>query len=1229
MINFIAAKYFLFYLLAFVQEQHGEYDYLSCSIMEPQYPTQLKQHQIYAPYTVIEGNIVSNRTHKMLQVRFPASIPFCPAFQLLAPKMECEDRSVVNLATFDEAFDPSLIYGGFGIKHTPGNLNMTLYSLLVSNNYDMEYLDNSFPGWFVNATEPVTFTAQCADCHDGPNIEDFFIEGSIATFLNYGMYFGGKFTEHVYKTFWKEFSTAMIGRASIAGIETGVAAEAASMAVGTGSLPTLIASETMAMSALSGAVPTGIQMASAASSVSSASFRSVLSSSSDAISRTSSRMIASHTSTIEAVGARAGTVLRGYLWPPHVIQTRAVHSALSDEVGSAVLRSAVAGTTYSLPALVRGVGQSASSVSARILAATTRALVRPHFARRKRQVRSGHKHELNRPTLEHKTVQVDIDVKMKVKQSTTKPRSKSESEVSQMKNLPTMSEIFDGFNSQSTSYAGLPPLTSRVPSEENVPGSSAQVVPTTTTSTTTSTDATSSSTTTSTTPVNIIVNEPGVTLVEHRYKKGLHHLRREKRGIWTGILKAGSQLKQVGSRIPSYAWPAGGTAIEWSVAARHLGPQKPYSRHTFFPTVNLARIERYVSVLLSIIASSCVEFSMVKNPIVAYDMTENVVLRGHRYNSNDVLFDLNKMVAGHHLHRCHPVFKSRFNGITRGRMRDALATMFDVSMEVNGIIYYAGVMPALQVYSDLISDLVHIAAPDIWHYGTLVSDDRQRLRRNVESSVTDGDDMELKVSFPQEKTEVRTVYNDETNVVRAREYVPMSWSLSPDMVYTVDALIAMPRVRSEFDIMTSAHYNSSYDFYRTVSLMISAPEIKAPTKSKILRLSLPFNLVDVLASIDPYTVAYPRMNLIRELISAFLPQQHLNKIKACSKDMGLPNTMGSLKSILALFWGAMYPDDPEGTKDLLNGDVSGEVFENVLLQLYAGRYMRIPTLLVFNEYDAYADMYGMFIVPVRTTKDISTWDYYSPVMLSTNTEFIPNAAFSICVSKKHATKVSGPSSKKKFHGLSGNGSPKTALFTNACLQARLHLTYSAHVSEIVRNQLFPYLLTTMMAASSNESYWMQQAGGIYDPILTDILSINSSEQYTNEILDLKDKPYYMDHPRVRRDTTHDNTSYVRKVCGYNNAHRVVNILDRATDEVLFSGTLKESLIPLTVEQQEGRCDITRKTAWAKWLLALTVGLLVSVTLVLVVLVQHRKCKKKKLSVAENGVQVPLRENTHA
>lgn len=282
MINFIAVKYFVCFLLSHIHLEETQYTYISSTILAPQYPTQLEETKLTAPYSVIEGNIVRNATTSMLQIRFPRSVPFCPSFQLMAPTMTCYDETLLNLDDFRNAFDPSFIYGGFGIKHTPGNLNHTIYQLLASNTYNLDYLDKSFPAWFINSTAPMPFLTNCAQCRDAPDIEGFLVDGSVGTLLDYGLYYGGMYTVSSYKTFWGSFSKAFIDRSVLTG-EVTAGTMAAGGAVGT-AIPEAIALEAIATASVAGVVPTAAQLASATSSTSINSFKSVLSSVSSGVS---------------------------------------------------------------------------------------------------------------------------------------------------------------------------------------------------------------------------------------------------------------------------------------------------------------------------------------------------------------------------------------------------------------------------------------------------------------------------------------------------------------------------------------------------------------------------------------------------------------------------------------------------------------------------------------------------------------------------------------------------------------------------------------------------------------------------------------------------------------------------------------------------------------------------------------------------------------------------------
>lgn len=148
MINFFAFRYFVFYLLSYTAPPQGHqnhpYSRITSSIYFPSDATSRKIMHVFVPYTHIPVAVVGNGTHTYGQVRFPRSLPFCPSFQTLAPRMPCEDDSVVDLESFNKHLDLSLLHKWFSIKFDIDNFNSLMYFWCQTHSRSLFYRDR-FP----------------------------------------------------------------------------------------------------------------------------------------------------------------------------------------------------------------------------------------------------------------------------------------------------------------------------------------------------------------------------------------------------------------------------------------------------------------------------------------------------------------------------------------------------------------------------------------------------------------------------------------------------------------------------------------------------------------------------------------------------------------------------------------------------------------------------------------------------------------------------------------------------------------------------------------------------------------------------------------------------------------------------------------------------------------------------------------------------------------------------
>lgn len=1112
MLNFVAFKYFIAYLLAFVPDhQDTEYKWISSTIMEPENPTRMKPVRIYSPYSVISANVVSNSSHVVLQVRFPEGVQLCQAFQLLAPTMACAQQDLLSLEDFSRNFDSQIIYRSFNIMHTPGNMNNTIYSVLVSNHYNIKDIDNMFPSWIANMTRPLLFRANCNDCATEQDWGQFIADGTIGTAVDFGLFYGGKYTLHSYKQFWKGFLEAAFGP----GVSVGSAMAAPGAAASVDTLATAAMAELGAESALLNVIPTAAVEAAVTSSAASSprSFRSVISGTASSIKSASSQ-------GASMFGSMSGAAFREYLNTPRVVQVRS--TPIGSQLEPAIVSAISSASTSSMHALAQGARITTRQLANRILAATTRAMLHGPM-RRRREVDSD----------DYTDSDVEAPIVSKYGKNTVA-----------------------GSNVDNTEATG---------------------------NGTTNTSANFSNT-------QATVKLPHTDLYERRKQQGLFAIKlRNKRGVVGRIL---SPLIRLGSRIPSYAYPVAGSAIEWSISASNNLVIQGSERHTFFPIVPMVKSERYISTLLSILINTCIG-ETIDLPLNGYAHKDiKYSSNGKVYSQRNLLFNLNTMRAGPILHRCHPVFKTKFSGVSADRIRDALATMFDVSVEMDGYIFYSGYPPYIAMHQTILEDLISAVGPQIWHYTP-----RARSKREAVNN---------------EENAERVSY---TTSLTGREYPTLSWSGSADLVYTIAHLLNIPSVYGEFERMQAFHYNNSLDYYRTAASLYNSPDfIPAPT-SRRLPTNFIFPLVDVLRSINPYDVSMPRMNIIREFISGFLPEKHAACISAAAQRMDLRLEHANLYVIIASFWSCAYPDDIEGIDAILSRNITSDDFEQVLLSLYVKKYSRIPILLVIDNKRRAEHFQKNFITHVRTTDSPDTWKYYSPIVITTSTDFIMSSAYSVCISRRPKRSGTGAG---RLYGIRGQGSRSHQSFLAGCTNARLHLTYTSSVVEVMAHPLMPNRINSLLSVSTSHDLAVLDSSDAYDPVLSDILKVQNLDEKIEPVLNCtKSKNEPCQKQRVRRQTDQllpqpspiDQLTFEKMVetCPNETLVDVLYVENNVDDTVLFSGWVESRLLPL-----ERKCASKKKKRRSLWSLLVCGMIGFCVVVSTGILVMTLVCRKRRL-----------------
>lgn len=487
-------------------------------------------------------------------------------------------------------------------------------------------------------------------------------------------------------------------------------------------------------------------------------------------------------------------------------------------------------------------------------------------------------------------------------------------------------------------------------------------------------------------------------------------------------------------------------------------------------------------------------------------------------------------------------------------MRASLSVMFDISVEVNEVIYYSGFPPYLLGVKDSLADFFSLSRKHLWYAEDAKEhpNEGRRFRRSIGGVIP-------------------------------HDYSSSGWPKSEDFTYSLSTLLDDMSIRTEFDILQASHYNASVDYYHTLLAAASNSRlwyinIKAP---KRLNLELPFSVTRIITTLSPFDMAFPRLLLLREILDGYLPNQHILGLAAAGKRLSLSLRHADLHTILGLAWNYMYPDDVEGSLSLTSGEVDGEDFEDVVSQIYTGKYARIPVLFVFlRPADAVA-MSSLFLYPIRNTKSAPSWTTFSPFMSTTSTSFIPWASYSVCISPSIMERsISKTANRTGLYAIRGKRNRKYMEFKAACVSSTLHLTFEEHVSDILDNALLPHRIKSIMSSGSTDSAWLAALEhDQYDPGLTEILSrvtVDTHEKVNPHALGEKtDTSRTISHtlgaiPKRSKRSIEErgNIAYAEFVgmCRQNcsrltSAFTTISVLDRLDDEVIFSGKIETDLIP--------------------------------------------------------------------
>lgn len=518
-----------------------------------------------------------------------------------------------------------------------------------------------------------------------------------------------------------------------------------------------------------------------------------------------------------------------------------------------------------------------------------------------------------------------------------------------------------------------------------------------------------------------------------------------------------SAVGQVIKKTPSWVAPSVISGILWTVHGVQDLSTTEFRVPNLFSILTLTSIERFYSTSLALILDQCFRIETLKTLLIAAEphlhRTVNTYW-GTKLRGIDVLFNYTSGRAGPVLHACSPMFKTAVSGLPEDRITSALSCMFDTSLNLDNVIYYRGL-------SKMIANEAAAYLNDITpRFASAMGTTSRRRRRR------------------------------QTGVLVPHEYEPIIYQRKTGYSNGVSELINTPRSRYEFDVVVAAVYNNSADYIRNVRYQLRRRDADLDTTFTHHRLKvLPgVTIVEVLRSVDKHSDAFPRLNMLAELLDGYRTIAHFERVLRRTQSDRIDLDMASLRTLLYLFYLDIKPSDVKNAGTLINKEVQPRHFRNVLQKLYERKYSRIPMLVVVEDRQAMVDFQSMLTVYSRNTEEIKSWEKYSSIVVTTMRTLIPSAAFSLCISRK----VSLPTENDTDTVFVDADLVGEQQFGVACDIASEHITYTIHMSEILANRYLPARLASQLSGVQSEIDFAKRQNpnhDIYDPVMTDLLAM--------------------------------------------------------------------------------------------------------------------------------------------
>lgn len=540
------------------------------------------------------------------------------------------------------------------------------------------------------------------------------------------------------------------------------------------------------------------------------------------------------------------------------------------------------------------------------------------------------------------------------------------------------------------------------------------------------------------------------------------------RRIAQGIRATGNLLK----RVPAWVGHAVGLSVPWVFAGVEHLTTFDETITTIYPIQRLATYERYFIAMYTLLLAQCFHDDDIRTTVIArYSDNDTIQIGRRTFTPADVVFDIRRGVAGDTIRECTHLLDGQVQGMSRDLLLESISVHFDTTYVLEDVVMYNG--PAKYIINDYVAyfnDIFPAFSPYTRHHLT-----NSRFLERVENYNND---------FERSKrSHARTKRGSYTRTGRVTTGPVINFNSGSSFTSGVQNLLDTPRLRYEFDILQSTHYNTSFSYYHSLRSYASSSSINFNDASSHsgFRILEGITVIEVLRGINPFDVYIPRLNIVRELISGYNMEYDLRRLRETATSVSTQLEYADLPTLVGLFYLLQFPTDINGFRKISGKSVTPEVMSKVGSYLYRNRYARVPILIVLQKEEYLASLRDMFVIHVRSMNDILSWKHYSPIMLTTSLALIPSGAYTICISK-----TKSHTSKLSLFGETTADLGEDGIFFDACDLASIHVTFDNSIQEIIENEFMPDRVKSLLSTTSRKDYELP-SGGLYDPILSELI----------------------------------------------------------------------------------------------------------------------------------------------